>query len=136
MFEILEHTADIGFRARAADLRGLFEAAAHALVAVAMDTGNASPVKPIVISVTGDSKESLLVNWLNEILYCLDGERLAIARCEVREMTATSVTGVAIGEPRDPVRHEPRLVVKGATYHQLKIEQDERGWSCEVYLDV
>jgi SHS2 domain-containing protein len=33
MFEVLEHTADIGFRATAKDLPELFETAAEALVA-------------------------------------------------------------------------------------------------------
>jgi SHS2 domain-containing protein len=135
-FEILEHTADLGFRARAENLSGLFEAAAAALMAIVMDSAKASPVKSVTISATGDSRESLLVNWLNEVLYCLDGERLAIAQCKVRELSDMRVTAEIAGEPRDPERHEPRMVVKGVTYHQLKIQQDDRGWCCEVYLDV
>jgi SHS2 domain-containing protein len=136
MFEVLAHTADIGFRAKAENLRELFEAAARALVAIAMDNHDVNPVKSIAISATGDSNESLLVNWLNEVLYCLDGERLAIAQCKVRDLTEVRVTGEVLGEPRNAARHEPRMVVKGVTYHQLKIEKDERGWSCEVYVDV
>jgi len=46
------------------------------------------------------------------------------------------VTGEAFGEPRDPFRNPARLVVKGITYHQLKIEQNEAGWLCEVFVDV
>ena len=40
MFEVLEHTADIGFRATAATLPELFEAAAEALVAIVLDPAN------------------------------------------------------------------------------------------------
>jgi SHS2 domain-containing protein len=39
-FEVLEHTADIGFRATANSLPELFESAAEALVATAIETGN------------------------------------------------------------------------------------------------
>ena len=136
MFELLEHTADVGFRAHAADLRELFEVAAQALVSITLDNQNVTPVKSIAISAHGDSMESLLVNWLNDVLYCLDGERLAIAQCKVLELTDVYVAGEALGEPRDPTHHESRTVVKGVTYHQLKIQQNEHGWSCEVYLDV
>lgn len=135
-FELLEHTADIGFRVEAADLRELFEAAAQALVSVAMDNRRVTAAKSVVISANGDSRESLLVNWLNEVVYVLDGERMAITRCKVQELTGTHLRGAALGEPRDPERHPARMVVKGVTYHQLRIEQSERGWFCEVYLDV
>lgn len=135
-FEILEHIADVGFRVRAATLAELFEAAADALVALAIDASGAALNRTFAITVEGDSIESLLVNWLSEILYCLDGEKMAIAQCKVRELGEHRVTGDAIGEPRDPERHAPRLVIKGVTYHQLKIREDDNGWWCEVYLDV
>ena len=43
MFEILEHTADIGFRARGRSLAELFETSALALVSIALETGDVSP---------------------------------------------------------------------------------------------
>ena len=46
------------------------------------------------------------------------------------------IAAIASGERRDQVRHEPRLIVKGVTYHQLKIEKSAQGWPCEVYLDI
>lgn len=136
MFEVLEHTADIGFRATAKSLTELFEEAAAALVDIVLDAQHTVPRKSIAIAASGDSKDALLVNWLNEVLYYLDGERMAIAQCRVLELTDSRIAGEICGEPRDAVRHEPRMVVKGVTYHQLKLEQDENGWACEVYVDV
>jgi len=136
MFEILEHTADIGFRVRGGSLPELFERAAEALVEIAMETAAILPRTAYRLEAEGDSTESLLVNWLNEVLYLLDGERLAMSKFRVDELTTNRVTGEAHGEPRDAVRHRPKLVIKGVTYHQLRIERDGQDWTCEVYLDI
>ena len=136
MFEILEHTADIGFRATAATLPELFEAAAEALVAIVLNPSEISPRETIELAAQGESNESLLVNWLSEVLYWLDGERFAVCGFKIYELGRGRIAGGAKGEPRDAARHQPRLIVKGVTYHQLKIEQTAEGWSSEVYLDV
>jgi SHS2 domain-containing protein len=41
-----------------------------------------------------------------------------------------------MGEPRHPARHRARLIVKAATYRQLKIERRGGLWVAEVYLDI
>jgi SHS2 domain-containing protein len=145
VFEILEHTADLGFRAIGATLAELFENAAEALVAIALNPENVEARETIALDAKGESREALLVNWLSEVLYWLDGEHRAMRDFKVRELSdgrvaaeaqECRVAGEARGERRNPARHEPRLVVKGITYHQLKIEQTEQGWQCEVYLDI
>jgi len=136
MFEILEHTADIGFRARAQTLAALFEEAAAALVSVAFELEGVAPRLVYPIAATGEDRESLLVNWLNEVLYWMDGRRIVMRRFQVGQLTETSVAGQGWGEPQDAGRHQARLIVKGVTYHQLKVEQDSEGWYAEVYLDV
>lgn len=136
MFEILEHTADIGFRAQAPALPELFESAALALVSIAMETDNIVNRHSYSLEAYGDSNETLLVNWLNDVLYQLDGAHAAMRAFKITEFAPPRVRGEARGERRDPQRHEPKLVVKGVTYHQLRIEQTRGGWQCEVYLDI
>lgn len=136
MFEILEHTADIGFRASAATERGMFEEAARALVSIAIELDDIQPRQPYPIAASGDDAESLLVGWLNEVLYYLDGERIALCRFEIAGLEHGSITGQAWGEPRDPERQRAKLVVKGVTYHQLSIRRQHGDWTCEVFLDI
>lgn len=136
MFEVLEHAADVGFRARAASLPGLFESAAEAVVALAMEPEAIQPRERYPLAAEGDSPESLLVNWLSEVLYCIDGRRLALRHCRVTALEPHRVAGEALGEPRDRARHPARLVVKGITYHQLKIDRTAEGWTCDVFVDV
>ena len=136
MFEVLDHAADVGFRTRAGSLPELFERAAEALVAIAMESDNIEPRESYAIEAEGDSHESLLVNWLSEVLYYIDGKRLAMGSFKVKELSANRVSGEALGERRDPSRHFARLVIKGVTYHQLKIESSGQAWFCEVFVDV
>jgi SHS2 domain-containing protein len=126
-FEILEHTADMGFRVRAADEAALFAEAAAALAAVVMDTSRAEAREQFDVAVTGDSVEERLVDWLNEVLWLMDGRGVAPARF---------AEGQVWGETRDGAKHPPRLVVKAVTFHQLRVWQDAGGWGAEVYLDV
>ena len=132
MFEILEHPADIGFRARGRTQAELFASAAEALVSIAWELEDIAPRECYEVSAAGDDIEALLVNWLSEVLYWIDGKRVLPRRFVMKEPGA----GEAWGEPYDPARHHAKLVVKGVTYHQLKIGQDEGGWWAEVYLDI
>ena len=135
MFELLEHPADVGFRARAGSLRELFECAAEALVAIALEIEHIEQRESYPIEAEGDSYESLLVNWLSEVLYYLDGRQLAMRSFRVKDLSPNRVSGDALGERRQS-RHRAKLLIKGVTYHQLKIEQTEQGWVCEVFVDV
>ncbi len=136
MFEILEHTADIGFRARGRTLEELFEASAEALVAIALEVKNIDVRETYEIITAGSDTEALLVNWLSEVLWMIDGRRLAMRRFRVTSLTDGTVRGEASGEPRDPERHRAKLIVKGVTYHQLRVARDELGWVAEVFLDI
>ena len=135
-YEVLEHTADIGIRAWGRTLAELFENAALAVESVAVELERVEPRIVYTISASGEDRESLLVNWLNEIVYYLDGRRLAISRFRVDSLSETHVAGHGWGEPRDSERHPPRIVVKAATYHQLRISEEDQRWVAEVYLDI
>lgn len=136
MFEILEHTADIGIRARGKSLAEVFEQAALALEHVVLDPAAVAPREQYSIEAHGEDNESLLVNFLSEILYLLDAKRVAFTSIRVEEAAPGAVRAIASGEPRDAVRHPPRVIVKGVTYHQLRLEETPEGWLAEVFLDI
>lgn len=135
-FELLEHTADTGFRVRAASPEELFARAAKALVAIALDPAQAVPRERRTAEASGEMLEERLVNWLNEVLWLLDGERWVPARVESVELQGAAVRGCLLGEPRDDARHPPRIVVKAVTFHQLAIREQNGMWEAEVFLDI
>jgi len=136
LFEILEHTADIGLRARGKTKAELFAGAAAALVSIAVETESIQPRSAFPIAATGEDDEELLVNWLNEVLYYLDGGRIVMCRFQVDEIERGSVRGRGWGEPWDSSRHKGKIVVKGVTYHQLRLHKDRGAWCAEVFLDI
>lgn len=134
-FEVIEHTADIGFRAWGSTFEELLGHAGEALVAIAMEPDQIQPLHAYPIAVAGEDRESLLVNWLSEVLYYVDGQRVGLRRFEIRRASEHEAAGVGWGEPREE-HHQPRLIVKGVTYHQLRITGADGQWECEVYLDI
>ncbi len=135
-YELLDHTADTGFRVRAASLEELFVKAAEALVAIAVNPLCAVPVERRLLRCSGATLEDRFINWLNEVLWLLDGERFVPALFEDLTLEGDSVSAFACGEPRDDARHPPRIVVKAATFHQLVIREHNGMWEAEVFLDI
>jgi len=135
-FELLEHPADIGFRAFGNTLPELFANCAVALLSIACDLSAVQPAKGYRLAVSSGDRESLLVDWLNEVLYWFDGKHVAFAGFQVDHFDDTSLAATGFGEPRESARHPGKLIVKAVTYHQLRIQQREGRWLAEVYVDI
>jgi len=136
VFEILEHPADIGFRAFGRSLAELFETAALALLSIGGEIEDVAARDEHHVEAAATDYESLLVAWLNEVLYWFDGKRIAFRQFRVQEIEPERVTAIGWGEPRSADRHRAKLIVKAVTWHQLKVSRCDDGWVAEVYLDV
>jgi SHS2 domain-containing protein len=136
MYELFEHTADLGLRVRAADLNTLFaEAAACLFSAVLEDVGTVRPVQSVTVELGGTDREFLLFDWLRELLLKCDEDHLVFGRFEV-QVRDDGLTGRAWGEPIDPARHLLAHEVKAITYHELKVVREGDGWLAEVIVDI
>ena len=140
MYEIFDHTADLGIRVRAGSLNELFADAARGLFAVMVANLDAVQlVEEVVFEFHADNLEDLLHYWLDELLYTFHGRRLVLAEFEVQVSpvgTPIGLTATARGEPIDPSRHEIDDEVKAITWHALRVEQLAEGWLAEVIVDV
>ena len=135
-FEILEHPADVGFRAHGVTLEELFANAALALISIAGETGSIEERELRNIEATGDDTESLLYAWLAEIVAVADADRLVLGRVEVTSLGEGRVTGVACGESYNHERHRAGTAIKAVTFHKFFVKQTPTGWVAEVFLDV
>jgi len=131
-----EHTADIGISATGSDLRELFTNFALGLFDVICDMGKVLPLEEIKVNISSSDLESLLVKWLNELIYIFDSKRMLLSQFDIKTVDHDSLTAVVSGEKINPKRHELRLSVKAATYHQLKVEKTGPLWQAEVIFDV
>lgn len=135
-FEILEHTADIGFRAWGASPAELFQNAARAMMAIAAESDSIDEREELPVELKAEDYESLMVDWLSEVLYLFDASRFAARRFVVDEISPNGLRARLLGEPRDPRRHPWELIIKAVTYHQLKVVEKNGRWETEVYLDI
>lgn len=135
-FEILEHPADIGFRAFGDSLPNLFENAALALLSIAAELNDVQPREQFQLEAAAADREALLVAWLSEVLYWYDGKRIALRSVHVESLTPERIVAVGWGEARDVTRHHAKIIVKAVTWHQLRIYEQDGRWIAEVYLDI
>lgn len=136
MYELFEHTADLGLRIRAADLDSLFREAAECLfTAVVENLATVQPSKRVDIKLEGDDREYLLFDWLRVLLYHCDAEHLLFGKFEVK-VRDDGLTATAWGEPLDRSRHNLEHEVKAITYHGLRVEKVGDQWEAEVIVDI
>lgn len=135
-FEIIEHPADVGFRAYGRTREELFVNAAQALMSLACDAAGLEERETREIEATGADNESLLYAWLAEILAVQDAEQMFFRRAEVLRMEPDRVQGRVHGETYRKQRHRAGTYIKAVTMHQLRVEQTPTGWRAQVYLDV
>lgn len=136
MYEVFEHTADLGLRIRAADLHRLFADAAQGLFSViAGDLSQVRLAQTVRLQIGGNDLEYLLFDWLNELLFRFESQRLLLAEFRV-QVSGGGLTAEARGEPLDLGRHQLEHEVKAITYHGLRIARQDEMWQAEVILDI
>jgi SHS2 domain-containing protein len=136
MFEVFEHTADLGLRIKATDLSGLFAEAGRALFSVIVANPEAiRPLEELAYQLEGTDPEYLFLDWLNELLFTFDSRRLLLGDFQVN-VHARGLDAVARGEVADASRHQLEHEVKAITYHQLRVARTPEGWEAEVIVDI
>ena len=134
-FEILDHTADVGIIAYGADIKQAFANAARGLFSLIIKLDEIQEVLHRDIRVSASDEESLLVEWLNELIYLFDAENMIFKRFEITHLNNTRLMARSYGEKVDKARHKLKTGVKAATYHMLKIDKDD-GCRVQVLFDI
>ena len=136
MYELFDHTADVGLRVKAPDLARLFCEAAEGLFSVIVEEiHQGAPSRRLDFRLEAEGAEFLLVDWLSELLYVFDTKRLLLDAFEV-DLRGTSLEATALARPLDENRDRLLREVKAVTYHGLRVEATEDGWLAEVILDI
>jgi len=130
-FEILNHTADVGIIAYGADLSQAFANAAKGLFSLITELDDVEEVVHRDIELTASDEESLLVEWLNELIYQFDTEGIIFKRFDIIQLDNTQLKARGYGEKVDSSRHKLKTGVKAATYHMLKVD---KGGGCRVQV--
>jgi len=134
-FEIINHTADVGIRAYGTNIGQAFANAAGALFSLIAELDNVGEVIYRDIELTAQDQESLLVEWLNELIYLFDVENIIFKRFDIIELNNTRLKARGYGEKVDNSKHKLKTGVKAATYHMLRVDKGE-GCQVQVLFDI
>lgn len=131
-YKPLDHPSDVGIIAYGSDRKELFVNAAYGMFSLMADLNRVEAKKTFKISAEGDDPESLLINWLNELIFYEDSKKVLLKDFNIKLLTETKLEAEVSGEPIDMDRHFIYRPIKAATYNQLQISQNQ----AKIVFDV
>ncbi|RLM89338.1 archease [Halobellus sp. Atlit-38R] len=138
-YELSEHAVDVKLRAKAGSLELAFAEMVDALSELV--GGPTQPqADPMIekVDLTARDLEALLFDFLNKLVLCQDIENAVVSHAGDVEIHETDMgyhlSATIYATPIEP--DQPLLDVKAPTYSQMRIEQDDDGWTIEAVLEV
>ena len=135
----LDHTADVFFVAKAPTLEQLFDQCGLAVEETMIDLPSVKPKQKIKILVEADKIETLLFDFLDELVFFKDYKQLVFSKFEIKieeQGKKFSLSCFAHGEKLDVLRHKPKVDVKAITMHMFEVKQVPGGWKAQVLVDI
>ncbi len=134
-YRIIDVSGDIGIRAEGKTLEECFIESALGLYSLITDLETVDLIEEIEINLTEQSIEDLLICFLNELIFQFDAYGF-VGKSVFLLIDETSLHGKIKGEIFNPQKHERRLLVKAATYHNLKLKRENSHFIAEIIFDI
>ncbi len=135
-YAFFDHTADIGICAQGTTLGELFIRMAQGLVELLAEDSILTPQQARAVQLSAKDADSLLLAWLQEILFWFSTDRFLTVQYALDEVTPTQLRGQVRGATFDPSRHAQGREVKAITRHLLEVRREPGGWSGRVIVDI
>ena len=135
-YEVFEHTADIGLHAYGSTLPELFIHAAKGMESLMVAPEQVQAQVSRAIEVDGHDNISLLIAWLNELIFLFDTEYLLFRQFQIDAFAETRLKARAFGEPYDAQRHDLSSAIKAVTWHEANVEKTEAGYKARIIFDI
>ena len=135
-FGYFEVAADVGVHARGPSLEEAFRQCALGVFNLIVPLEAVSPVEERESAARGETPETLLVNWVNELLFLHDVEGFVARDVRGPRIEGTRLHAELTGETVDPGRHPRGILVKAATFHELAIDREAGAVSIRLVLDI
>ena len=133
-FKFLEHTADIKFKVWGKNLDEIFENCAGAFSYYLSGEKKIKNLATKKISLSGTDNESLLYNFIDELIYLLDAKNFVVSKAKVR-IKNNKLRGEVFGDSAS--RYSGLDYIKAATYAEMYVKKIKSGrWEAQVVLDV
>ena len=131
--------ADIAFEIYGKDINELFENAALAIFEQSADIRTITGNKKQVISLNPQPLDTLLIDFLSELVYLKDASQLLgkAAKVSVTQKNKKySLKAEIVGDTINQKKHILKSDIKAITYHMFRVEQMKNGWKAFVVVDI
>lgn len=135
-YKTFNHTADLGVEIYGSDPYQLFINAGRTLFDLICGTVAIEENAALPVTAEENGYEDLLVSWLRELLYLQQVKGYLLSTFIVHELDEFHLKATVQGEQFDSRRHELLREIKAVTYHQLKIEHAQAGWTARIVFDI
>lgn len=132
-YKFLEHTGDIKFRVYGKTLNEIFENSVLAISDYISRGNKIKTAKGKIIDVSGIDYESLLYNFMDEIIYLLDAENFLAVKAKVT-IRGYNLHAELFGDKATNYHNLDHI--KSATYSEMYIKKTEDGFEAQAVLDV
>ena len=132
-YKFLEHTADIKFQAFGKSLEEVFENSALAMFN-AMSDDKVKGNKKFKVKAEGKDNESLLYNFLEELLILFDSEGFFLVEVKDLKIKDGKLEAEVIGGKAED--YEIFIDVKAVTYNEMFVKKEKGKWVAQVVVDV
>lgn len=130
-FEVVPHTADLAVKVWGKDLPELFQSAFDGYRFFLIGDEAIKERKIQTFSVEADETESLLVRFLNRLIFLFDTERFVPMRAKLKISGNHLDAEISGDNDIQDIRH----CVKAATYHNLSIERSGNLLTATIIFD-
>ncbi len=131
-FEEVEHTADAALRIYGQDLGELFANAAYGMFTLMANWEDIPSSREHEISLRAIDNETLLVDWLSELLYLHEMEGIVYTAFEILDISPTRLQAIARGTER----WNHLTAIKAVTFNNLHIEKTPEGYTATIVFDT
>lgn len=135
-YTIKEHTADLCVEFYGNSQNDLFQSTGSALFDILYEAQHISLKVEFAVTAEGFDTEDLLIAWLRELLYIGEVNNILLCEFIIDELSETKLKARVRGEPYNPEKHSIRREIKAATYHDLKITEEDGKWKAVVVFDL
>lgn len=138
-YKFIDHTADIAVELEGSSLEELFIAGFEAWLSIVIDANNLKADDLIDVDISANSKEGLLVSFLNELNFLLSTKKwisLSIRSIKIIEDSHGFEVSAELSGIKLKNNFSLKQEIKSVTYHKMEIVKKKNNYSTLVVFDI
>jgi SHS2 domain-containing protein len=131
-FEEVEHGADAALRVYGSDWSELLSNAALGMFSLLACWQDSLPCQEQTLSLRSVDAETLLVDWLSELLYLHEMQGLVYVDFDILDVSSNTLEAIVRGTDQ----WTPQTAIKAVTFNDLHVAKTADGYTTTIVFDT